>query len=66
MLAPKWSCKDECTDCARFPPIPDPSAALMNWAILLFGVIALFSGTYYAVAGRKTFNPPIRKDEYLR
>ena len=38
----------------------------MNWAILLFGVIALCSGMYYAIAGRKTFNSPIRQDEHLR
>jgi len=37
----------------------------MNWAILVFGVVALISAGWYAVGGRKTFNPPIRKDEYL-
>jgi hypothetical protein len=37
----------------------------MNWAILVFGVVAIFSAIYYALGGRKNFNPPIRKDEYL-
>ncbi|KAK1045587.1 hypothetical protein LTR74_018108 [Friedmanniomyces endolithicus] len=59
-------CTAPLTVMVLFPPIPDPSAASMNWAILVFGVIALFSGIYYAVAGRKTFNPPMRKDECLR
>ncbi|KAK3117346.1 hypothetical protein LTR53_001397 [Teratosphaeriaceae sp. CCFEE 6253] len=59
-------CTAPLTVLVLFPPITDPSAASMNWAILVFGAIALFSGIYYAVAGRKTFNPPMRKDEYLR
>jgi hypothetical protein len=37
----------------------------MNWAILVFGIVALFSAVYYAVKGRKVFSPPIRKDQYL-
>jgi len=47
-----------------FPPVPNPTPAYTNWAILVFGVVAIFSGCYYAIAGRKNFNPPIRKDEY--
>jgi len=49
----------------RFPPIPKPPASEMNWAILVFGIVALISACYYALAGRKNFNPPIRKDQYL-
>ena len=46
-----------------FPPIPNPPPSYMNWAILVFGVVAIFSAGYYAISGRKNFNPPIRKDD---
>ena len=47
-----------------FPPAKNPTPAGMNWAVLVFGVVAIFSACYYVVAGRKNFNPPLRKDEY--
>lgn len=46
----------------RFSPIPKPSVANMNWTVLVFGIVAVFSAVYYAVGGRKSFKPPIRHD----
>ncbi|KAK3045843.1 hypothetical protein LTR09_012627 [Extremus antarcticus] len=57
-------CTAPLTVLVLFPPVPNPTPAYTNWAILVFGVVAIFSGCYYAIAGRKNFNPPIRKDEY--
>lgn len=37
----------------------------MNYAVLMFGTVIIFAGLYYAIVGRRRFNPPIRKEEYL-
>ncbi|KAK4551151.1 hypothetical protein LTR86_011305 [Recurvomyces mirabilis] len=57
------ACTAPLTVIVLFPPVPKPTAAEMNWAILVFGVVALLSAGYYAVGGRRNFKPPIRKDQ---
>ncbi|KAK4983107.1 hypothetical protein LTR50_007416 [Elasticomyces elasticus] len=46
-----------------FPAVPNPNAASMNWAILIFGVIVVFSLVYYYVKGRQEYEGPV---EYIR
>jgi amino acid transporter len=41
-----------------FPPVPKPTGANMNWAIVLVGGIVVLASAYYIVWGRKTFTPP--------
>ena len=50
---------------AFFPPIPAPllSVVSMNWSILIFGVVVLFSIGYFLVWGRKHYVGPV---EYVR
>ncbi|EUC36330.1 hypothetical protein COCVIDRAFT_38996 [Bipolaris victoriae FI3] len=45
-----------------FPTFPHPTAALMNWNILIYGVVVIFSFIYFAVKGRKVYVGPV---EYL-
>ncbi|KAK5726509.1 hypothetical protein LTR17_012632 [Elasticomyces elasticus] len=46
---------------AFFPPIPLPllTVVSMNWSILIFGVVVLFSMGYYVVFGRKQYVGPV-------
>ncbi|KAI6900695.1 amino acid permease [Hortaea werneckii] len=50
---------------AFFPPVPEPLLAVvsMNWSILIFGVVVLFSMLYYFLWGRKVYVGPV---EYVR
>ncbi|KAI7536271.1 amino acid transporter [Hortaea werneckii] len=50
---------------AFFPPVPDPllTVVSMNWSILIFGVVVLFSMSYYFLWGRKVYVGPV---EYVR
>jgi len=34
----------------------------MSWAVLVFGAVTIFAAAWYAIGGRKSFDPPIRKD----
>jgi choline transport protein len=47
---------------AFFPTYPHPSAALMNWNILIYGVVVIFSLVYFYAKGRKVYAGPV---EYL-
>ncbi|KAK3632377.1 hypothetical protein LTR56_016391 [Elasticomyces elasticus] len=46
---------------AFFPPVPLPllTVVSMNWSILIFGVVVLFSMGYYVVFGRKQYVGPV-------
>lgn len=46
-----------------FPPQPNPTPATMNWAILAYGVVILWSVVYYFAWGRKNYVGPV---EYVR
>jgi len=50
---------------AFFPPVPLPvlTVVSMNWSILIFGVVVLFSIFYFIVWGRKRYLGPV---EYVR
>ncbi|RMZ05201.1 hypothetical protein D0864_02535 [Hortaea werneckii] len=50
---------------AFFPPVPDPllTVVSMNWSILIFGAVVLFSMLYYFLWGRKVYVGPV---EYVR
>ncbi|KAK3675512.1 hypothetical protein LTR78_004595 [Recurvomyces mirabilis] len=48
---------------APFPPSAQVTPATMNWAILIFGVVIIFSILYYILVGRKRFRPTLRKGE---
>lgn len=50
---------------AFFPPVPEPllTVVSMNWSILIFGVVVLFSMLYYFLWGRKVYVGPV---EYVR
>jgi hypothetical protein len=41
-----------------FPSAPKPTAASMNWAILMVGGVALLATIYYIILGRKHYSPP--------
>ena len=47
----------------RFPPDAHVTASTMNYAILVFGVVIIFSAVYYILVGRKRFVPTLRKNE---
>jgi choline transport protein len=50
---------------AFFPQSPYPEAKDMNWSIVVYGVVVLFSMVYFAVWGRKKYLGPVvyvRKD----
>ncbi|KAK4901620.1 hypothetical protein LTR27_001392 [Elasticomyces elasticus] len=46
---------------AFFPPVPLPllTVVSMNWSILIFGVVVLFSMGYYVIFGRKQYVGPV-------
>ncbi|KAL5114625.1 hypothetical protein ACEQ8H_007470 [Pleosporales sp. CAS-2024a] len=45
-----------------FPTYPHPLAANMNWNILIYGLVVLFSLVYFFVKGRKAYAGPV---EYI-
>jgi choline transport protein len=47
---------------AFFPTFPHPTPDLMNWNILIYGVVVVFSLVYFFVKGRKVYEGPV---EYL-
>lgn len=47
---------------AFFPTFPHPTLDLMNWNILIYGIVVIFSLGYFVVKGRKRYNGPV---EYL-
>lgn len=46
-----------------FPETKDPDAVGMNWSILIYGVVVVFSLAYYFVNGRHRYAGPV---EYVR
>ena len=46
-----------------FPPGPNPTPEGMNWAILVYGGVLIFSLTYYVFRGRFRYAGPV---EYVR
>jgi choline transport protein len=46
-----------------FPPMPQPPLEEMNWSILIFGTVILFSLAYFYVKGRHVYVGPV---EYVR
>jgi choline transport protein len=47
---------------AFFPASPDPSVRSMNWNILIYGVVVIFSLVYFFFVGRKVYVGPV---EYI-
>lgn len=47
---------------AFFPAFPHPTPDLMNWNILIYGIVVMFSLAYFALKGRKVYVGPV---EYL-
>ena len=48
-----------------FPGVPNPTAAEMNWGVLLFGVMFMFASIYYLAVGRHVYISPkerLRRD----
>ena len=50
---------------AFFPPFPEPllTTTSMNWSVLVFGVVVLFSMVYFVLSGRKNYVGAV---EYVR
>jgi choline transport protein len=46
-----------------FPAEPKPTVQEMNWAVLIFGGVMIFSLVYFMLVGRKTYAGPV---EYVR
>lgn len=46
-----------------FPPAPNPPLDEMNWSILIYGVVVLFSLAYFFFKGRHVYVGPV---EYVR
>lgn len=46
-----------------FPPIPNPPAESMNWAIVVYVAVLGFAGIYYVISARHHYDGPI---EYTR
>ncbi len=44
---------------AFFPPIPNPPAAAMNWAIAVYGGMLLLAFTYYMLWARREYVGPV-------
>jgi choline transport protein len=42
-----------------FPAAPHPTVQSMNWSVLMFGGIMIFSLVYYYVWGRYTYSGPV-------
>jgi choline transport protein len=47
---------------AFFPTFPNPAPDVMNWNILIYGVVVVFSLVYFMAKGRKVYAGPV---EYL-
>ncbi|KAH3994513.1 hypothetical protein HBI56_160530 [Parastagonospora nodorum] len=47
---------------AFFPSYPHPTADLMNWNILIYGFVVIFSLVYFLAKGRKVYEGPV---EYI-
>lgn len=45
---------------AFFPTFPHPTPDLMNWNILIYGVVVIFSLSYFFVKGRKVYVGPVQ------
>jgi len=50
---------------AFFPSVPAPLLTLpsMNWSVLVFGIVLIFSAVYFAIWGRHRYVGPV---EYVR
>ncbi|KAF2402027.1 amino acid transporter [Trichodelitschia bisporula] len=49
-----------------FPPEPNPPPSVMNWSIIMYGAVMLFSLIYYYFKGRHVYVGPVkyvRKDQ---
>ncbi|KAK0622509.1 amino acid/polyamine transporter I [Immersiella caudata] len=46
-----------------FPPVPKPTLDMMDWNILVYGTVVVFSSGYYVVRGRFRYAGPV---EYVR
>lgn len=46
-----------------FPATPNPTPATMNWNILIYGVVVVFSLVFYLLRGRHRYVGPV---EYVR
>lgn len=46
-----------------FPTVPNPDAASMNWNIVIYGGVIIFSLVYYFIRGRHRYVGPV---EYVR
>lgn len=44
---------------AFFPPVPNPTAAGMNWAIAVYGGMLLLAFTYYILRARHAYVGPV-------
>ncbi|KAK0622073.1 amino acid/polyamine transporter I [Bombardia bombarda] len=44
---------------SMFPPTPSPDAETMNWSILVYGVVTVFSLVYYFLRGRHRYVGPV-------
>ncbi|KAM7196841.1 amino acid transporter [Rhypophila sp. PSN 637] len=42
-----------------FPPTPQPAAEAMNWTVVVYGAVILFSLVYYAIRGRHVYAGPV-------
>lgn len=54
------------TEQSFFPPTPHPTNDAMNWNIVIYGAVVLFSLTYYLIVGRHRYAGPVayvRKSE---
>jgi choline transport protein len=47
---------------AFFPTFPSPTPELMNWNVLIYGVVVIFSLVYFVSQGRKMYVGPV---EYI-
>lgn len=43
-----------------FPTFPNPTPDLMNWNILMYGVVVIFSLSYFFFKGRKVYVGPVQ------
>ncbi|KAK3072457.1 hypothetical protein LTR53_006784 [Teratosphaeriaceae sp. CCFEE 6253] len=59
-----WLCVAALTVLSVFPPVINPTPAYMNWAIVIFSAIIIFASGFYAVAGRKQYEPLMRKENF--
>ncbi|KAF2114202.1 amino acid/polyamine transporter I [Lophiotrema nucula] len=48
---------------AFFPPVPNPPASAMNWAIVVYAGVLGLAGVYYLVRARHFYDGPV---EYVR